>query len=226
MSRKKAAAGVHPRRQSARRGHQPPPAPPDDVTVRLSFDEAALVVIGATMAKGFAGRQGGGMDQLLGEAAGDIIGKLYRASPALKRETKGLEKGIRESIAREMDADAGAFGPDPDADDDLDAHDGEGPVLRGQDWLGPIAEAMEASQEVTLEIGRGRGRRRRRLQPLGAGHIGDVAVVIGWSPDTTDFTAVRLDEVDALEETSTSFDARDGDLAEACLRRFANQPAR
>lgn len=208
------------------RGRRPSAPTFDDVTVRLSFVEAGLMVAAACLAKDMASQHGSNLeDPAIGDLAGSVIDKLHRASPTLKRETKVLERDIRTFLAQETDYagdDADGFGLDPDPDDDMDG-DGE-PVLKGQGWLDPVQEAMEAGQEIVLRTGSGRSRRERRLQPVGAGHVGNVAVAIGWSPDTMDFAAVRLDQVDSMEETGTSFNDGDGDLSEACLKRFDRLP--
>lgn len=203
-------AGRRPSRPSPRK-RRSVEREPGDVTIRLSYTEASLLVVGANMAMGLANSaEADGEHRAMAGVASDIVDKLYQAEPSLRQDAHRVEGEMRSFLADGPIADA-------DSDDEDFDEDDEGATLDGQNWFELIGEAIGASREVALRIDDGR---ERRLQPLGAGHIGDVAVAIGWSEDIGDYTIVRLDEVSALRQTGITFDDSQRGLSESCLDRL------
>jgi hypothetical protein len=182
---------------------------PTEVTLRLSYAEASLLVVGANVAMGMANSpEADDGHRSMANVAADIVEKLYRAEPALKRDARRIEGEMRSFLTD-------GIAPD-DEDEDDDEGTGE-PGLDGQHWFEALGEAIGASREVALREGDGR---ERRLRPLGAGHIGHVAIAIGWSEDVGDYTVLRLDEVSSVRQTGVTFDDSDGGLTESCLERL------
>jgi hypothetical protein len=199
-------------RQSAR-------LPASDVTLRLTYEEASLLVVGANLAMGLGIRPDADDEALaMTAAAGSIVDKLYRAEPRLKRDARRVEGEMRSFFAQTPASD------DSDTQCDGDPVDSD-TGLRGERWLPMVVDSMAANQELTLRKG-GRGGRERHLRPLGAGQIGGIAVAIGWSSDVMDYTIVRLDDIGAIRRTGATFQHADGEAFEACIERFTPQPRR
>jgi hypothetical protein len=205
-AKKKDAARGAPRPSSRRKpaeGNEP-----TEVTLRLSYAEASLLVVGANVAMGLANSpDADDGHRSMATIAADIVEKLYQAEPALKLDARRIEGEMRSFLTD---------GVAQDDDDEDDEEIGE-PELEGQRWFGNLGEAIGASREIALREGDGR---ERRLQPLGAGHVGHIAVAIGWSQDVGDYTVLRLDEVSSLRQTGITFDDSDGGLTESCLERL------
>jgi hypothetical protein len=202
--------------KTAGRGRQPTDRVPDDVTVRLSYEEASLLVVGANMAMGLADRPGTDDEsQALAQVVAGIVDKLYQAEPALKRDASRVEGEMQSFLTEVADGDHGS-------EDDIFEEADDEAVLEGGDWLEMIIEANAEGRELVLQVA---GGGVRRLQPLGAGQIGGVAVAIGWNEDTKEFAAMRLDAIDSVRETGASFDDHDGLLTMACLDHFDPQPS-